>query len=212
MSIMLKEVHEGTLRRIRRRARFVHGILIALLVASFVLQWTERLKVDLIRGGYQIVKCHLKEAQGRRALLEVLRNRPLTVGQALSIADVVIDESKTSKIPVHMILGIMDLESGFKSEAVSSEGARGLMQIMPEKWKEYVSSVDLQTSNARHDPALNVRVGIRYLGDLAQQHDGNWEKVLKKYGGHVKTSPDGYIRAVMARASKYKAQLEEKDF
>lgn len=209
MSIMLKEVHERKLRAVKRRALLFHGILALLLFFSVFFQWVERSNISLIRESYQVVKYHLIERQSRHAFLEILRNKSLTVGQALEIADVVIDESRVNKVPIHMILGVMDLESEFMPGAVSSKGARGLMQVMPDRWKEYVSSKDLQTLDARHDPVLNVRVGIRYLGDLMRQYNGDWKKILKEYGGFIKASPNVYIRVVMAKAARYKAQLGE---
>jgi soluble lytic murein transglycosylase-like protein len=60
-----------------------------------------------------------------------------------------------------------------------------------------------------HNPALNVRMGIRYLGDLMKEYHGDWKKVLKEFGGFVKNDPGPYIRIVMANAEKYKAQLGE---
>ncbi|MCJ7747851.1 MAG: lytic transglycosylase domain-containing protein [Desulfobacterales bacterium] len=213
MSIRLKETHEKILKKAKKKARLIHWILILLLVFSFSYHWVERVSIDLIKDSYLTVKYHLKERQSRYALLEVLRNKPLTIGQALEIADAVIDESRDCKVPIHMIFGIIDLESEFRPGAISSEGARGLMQIMPERWKEYVSSSrEFQNLNLRHNPTLNVRVGIRYLGDLMQRYNGDWKKVLKAYGGYVRVSPDIYVRLVMAKAAQYKIQLEGKGY
>ncbi len=208
MSVIMRETHEKIIRKIRKRSRVIYGILVLLLLFSVLFQWTGKVGNDLILESYQVVRQHLIDRQSRYILLEILRNKPLTVGQALEVADVVIEESKTSRIPIHFALGVMSLESEFKPSAVSSEGARGLMQIMPTVWKQYISSPDLQGEASRHSPSLNVRVGIRYLGDLWKEH-GSWKRVLKEYGGFVKSDPGPYIRIVMANAEKYRAQLGE---
>lgn len=206
--IMTISDHQRIMKGIKRRSRIIHGILILLLLLSVLFHWGVKIGNDLVRESYQIVRQHLVDRQSRYILLEILRNKPLSVGQALEIADVAIDESRASKVPIHLILGVMSLESEFRPSAVSSEGARGLMQIMPERWKLYISSPGFQGKTVQHNPALNVRVGIRYLGDLWKEH-GNWKRVLKEYGGFVKADPGPYIRIIMANAEKYRVQLGE---
>jgi soluble lytic murein transglycosylase-like protein len=210
MSIILLETHHQVVRKIKKRAFVIHVILVLMLLASVSLPWISKVKNDLIRASYGVVRHYLVEFKARQALLEILRNKPLTVGQALEVADVVIDEAKANKVPVHMVLGIIDLESEFNPDARSSEGARGLMQVMPDTWDRYVSAEPLKGLKAKHNPAMNVRVGVRYLGDLIKQY-GDWRKVLKEYGGFVKKSPDKYVRIVMANAERYRVQLGDVD-
>jgi soluble lytic murein transglycosylase-like protein len=210
MSIILLETHQKTVRKIKKRAFIIHVVLVLMLFVSLLFPWISKVKNDLIRASYGVVKHYLVELKGRYALLEILRNKPLTVGQALEIADVVMDETKASKVPVHMVLGVMSLESEFYPDAVSSEGARGLMQVMPDIWNQYVSTEPLKGLKMKHNPALNVMVGIRYLGDLKRQY-GDWRKVLKEYGGFKKKSPETYIRVVMANAERYRVQLGDTD-
>jgi len=206
MSVILKETHEKILRRVKRRARFAYGILIALLITSLLFQWTEKASMDLIRGSYQTVKYHLKERQSKYILLEILRNKPLTVGQALEIADVIMDEARSSEVPIHVVLGIVAVESEFRADAVSTVGARGLMQIMPATWNMYAGG-ELLGLRSKHNAALNVRIGITYLGDLLKQY-GDLKKVLTVYGGFVSKKPDRYVNLVMEKATQYKTQLE----
>jgi soluble lytic murein transglycosylase-like protein len=208
MSIIFRETHDAVVRKIRKRARVIQAILVGLFAMSVLYQMAGQLGNSLIRESYQVVRQHLMDRQSRYMLLEILRNKPLSVGQALEVADVVIDESQASKVPIHVVLGVMSLESEFKPSAVSSENARGLMQVLPATWKKYVPSSQLQNYASMHSPALNVRVGIRYLGDLWKEY-GSWPAALKEYGGFTKADPRPYIRIVMANAKKYEKQLEE---
>lgn len=207
--IMLKETHEKIIRKLKRKSRIIYAMLVLLLAFSVLYHWVGNVTNNLIQESYQIVRQHMMDRQARYMLLEILRNKPLSAGQALDIADVVIDESRTSKVPVHMILGIMDLESEFSPYAVSSEDARGLMQVTPTIWRLYAPEDKLNWRSAVHDPALNVRVGIKYLGDLLKEYK-DWKRVLKVYGGFVKSSPDTYIRIVIARAEQYRALLGDR--
>ncbi len=58
----------------------------------------------------------------------------------------------------------MKAESDFHRNAVSSAGAEGLMQIMPET-QEKLGVKD------PFDPEENIAAGIRYLGELLQRYD-----------------------------------------
>ena len=206
MSIILLETHLKILRKVRKRAFIIHGILVLTLLAAVLLPRISKIENDLIRASYGVVRQHLVGFECRYALLEILRNKPMTVGQALEVADVVIDEARSSKVPIHVVLGVMTVESEFNPNAVSSEGARGLMQVMPATWNHYVSTDSLRGQSTKHSPALNVRIGVRYLGDLLKQY-GDMKKVLTVYGGFVSKKPDKYVNLVMANAEKFRVQL-----
>jgi hypothetical protein len=203
---MSLETHHKLVRKVRKRAFIIHGILVLMLSVSVLFPWISKIESDLICASYGVVREHLVNMESRYALLEILRNKPLSAGQALEIADVLIEESKASKVPVPIILGVMNVESEFRTDSVSIAGARGLMQVMPVVWSQYVESDALKGQTSRHNPALNVRVAIRYLGDLFTQY-GDVRKALKVYGGFVTKSPDRYVNAVMAKAEQYRVQI-----
>ena len=207
MSVILLETHKKILRKVKRRAIFINGLLVLIV---FLLPVLSKVEMDLIREAYGVVRHHLVEVESRYRLLEILKNKPLTVGQALQVADVVMEESKANKIPIYIVLGVIETESSFRSGSVSSEGARGLMQVMPAVWSEYVKTEQLRGASTRHDPALNVRVGVRYLGDLFRQY-GDWGKALKVYGGFINKSEKGYVKLVLSRADRYRKMIEGVD-
>jgi len=62
----------------------------------------------------------------------------------------------------HLVLAIIDVESGGDAAAVSPAGAQGVMQIMPETARE----LDL---DAPFDPQANIDAGVRYLRKMLQR-------------------------------------------
>jgi len=63
------------------------------------------------------------------------------------------------------------MESGFQQDVVSSAGAIGVMQLLPETW-EFVDTVLLGMRTPR-DYGGNVRAGVRYLRWQLDEFDGN---------------------------------------
>lgn len=73
-----------------------------------------------------------------------------------------------------LVLAVVAVESGFRAEAVSPKGARGLMQLMP------ATAAALGVSNA-FDPAANLDGGTRHLGALMTRYGGDLKKALAAY-------------------------------
>jgi LysM repeat protein len=63
------------------------------------------------------------------------------------------------------------MESGFQQDVVSSVGALGVMQLLPETW-EFVDLVLLGVRTPRNYQG-NVRAGVRYLRWQLDEFDGN---------------------------------------
>jgi soluble lytic murein transglycosylase-like protein len=75
-------------------------------------------------------------------------------------------------------------ESSFNPNAVSPAGASGLMQLMPETARSFgVDNV--------FDPEENIRAGVKIMGRLLAQFDGDVELALAAYNA----GPNAVIRA-----------------
>lgn len=82
-----------------------------------------------------------------------------------------------------LVKAVVAAESAFQPSAVSPKGARGLMQVMPETAARYGLVGDNKRSAAEKllDPALNLRIGTRYLRDLLGRFSNDLALALAAY-------------------------------
>jgi soluble lytic murein transglycosylase-like protein len=110
-----------------------------------------------------------------------------------------------------LVIAVVSVESGFRPQAVSPKGAQGLMQLMP-RTAESLGVVDA------FDPEQNLDGGVRHLGQLLTQYDGDVERALAAYNAgegavrrHHGIPPyretRAYVKKVLAR---YRAQSAPK--
>jgi soluble lytic murein transglycosylase-like protein len=84
------------------------------------------------------------------------------------------DASAKNKIDPALLRAVMVQESGLRPCAVSTAGAMGLMQIMPD------TADDLGLADP-YDPAANVDAGARYLKQMLEHYHGNTALALAAY-------------------------------
>lgn len=72
-------------------------------------------------------------------------------------------------------------ESEGDPNAVSSAGARGLMQLMPKTAREWEAKLGLPSGSTDMDPVANERVGRAYMDSLLERYNGNQVQALAAY-------------------------------
>ncbi len=80
----------------------------------------------------------------------------------------VYEESEHHKIDYRLVLALMKIESNFKHDAVSSKGARGLLQVKPSVAKYIADDVGVKWTghNTLDKPDSNIKIGIHFFSIL----------------------------------------------
>ena len=89
-------------------------------------------------------------------------------------------EATRAGLDPQMVLGLIQVESGFKKYALSSVGARGFMQVMP----FWVSSIGNKEHNLFH-LRLNLRYGCTILRHYIDVEHGDLYRALGRYNGSL---------------------------
>ena len=115
---------------------------------------------------------------------------------AAEIANVIIQKAQEHSVPVPAVVGTMEVESNFDPYAISSKGARGLLQVMYKVWHKKLS---LQSPFELHDIEKGIDSGCRILRIYLDETDNNMKKALYKYVGGDST----YGKRVYEAMGKY---------
>ena len=123
------------------------------------------------------------------------------------IKKMVRQEAAKSNVPISLALAVAKVESDFNARALSSAGARGVMQIMPATSQQEFGI----SPNRLWDPRLNIRLGVQFLEQLHRQYDGRWDLALSHYnGGTVKGStPHKRTRNYIKNVRKWQHVYQE---
>lgn len=105
-------------------------------------------------------------------------------------------EAKRAGLDPQLVLGLIQVESGFKKYAVSSAGARGFMQVMP-FWVKLIGSNKDDLFHLR----LNLRYGCTILKHYLDIEKGDLFRALGRYNGSLGRAE--YPNAVRAAWEKH---------
>lgn len=102
------------------------------------------------------------------------RYRPVVALSGSDLSNLIERHSARAELDPELVRAVIQAESGFDPTALSSKGAMGLMQLMPE------TAVRLAV-NDPYDPDENIRGGTDYLRELLELFDGRLELALAGY-------------------------------
>lgn len=153
----------------------------------------------VLKNGYSLTCDHVQQKGGKVQLFldpgsnnfievnagEIATEGPAPVGaepspdrkqakKQESLHDVLVQEGRKHDLDVALLESVIAVESSGNPDAVSSAGARGLMQLMP------ATAAKLGVKNS-FAPAENVRGGTAYLDDLLKRYNNNLALALAAY-------------------------------
>ena len=117
----------------------------------------------------------------------------------LDLLKTVYYEAKRAGLDPQMVLGLIQVESGFKKYAVSSAGARGYMQVMP-FWTRVLGDGD---AGKLFHMQTNLRFGCVILRHYLDREKGDLFLALGRYNGSRGKAP--YPNAVLGAKKQWEA-------
>ena len=96
----------------------------------------------------------------------------------------ILDSSENYTLDPKLILAVIKTESNFDPQAVSSKGAKGLMQISDSTgiWGSEVLDINDFSINSLYNPEINIKIGAWYLRLLMDQYKDT-DTALAAYNG-----------------------------
>ena len=89
-------------------------------------------------------------------------------------------EASRAGLDPEMVMGLIEVESGFNKYAVSSVGARGFMQVMP-FWVQQIGTPEQNLFHLR----TNLRYGCTILRHYLDIEQGDLFRALGRYNGSL---------------------------
>ncbi len=104
----------------------------------------------------------------------ILANRPIDSGGPALFQSYIRSASDRYGVDPALIEAVIQVESNFDPDALSSAGAQGLMQLMPQTAKQY-------KVKDRRNPRENINAGVKHLSHLMTRFEGRLPLVLAAY-------------------------------
>jgi len=131
------------------------------------------------KPAFDDMELRLKHLRWLGAMSERLKQRTTEHPTRVEFLQTLWYESKRSGLEPALVLGLVQVESGFRKYAVSSAGARGYMQVMP-FWARLIGDGD--ASRLFH-MQTNLRFGCVILRHYLDVERGDLFLALGRYNG-----------------------------
>ena len=102
-------------------------------------------------------------------------------GDALQkLAAAIVVAARKHEFSTALVLAVIEVESTYRTRAISHVGARGLMQLLPATAEEMARKSGFAWSgkDTLFDPVANVTLGVAYLRKLTDRFDGDVQVAL----------------------------------
>jgi soluble lytic murein transglycosylase len=132
----------------------------------------------------------------RQALIAMKRAYPEWVGAAgaglpedvwrimypIDYSGLLLQKSAEAGLDPALVAALICQESTFNAGALSSAGARGLMQVIPKTGRVLARALRVRYENqSLFDPNVSLTFGTRYLQEMLERYGGRVERALAAY-------------------------------
>ncbi|ACT51061.1 lytic transglycosylase domain-containing protein [Methylovorus glucosotrophus] len=120
----------------------------------------------------------------------------------------ILSAARSSGLDPCLVHALISVESGYRQDAISSKGAMGLMQVLPETGNR------VGVKNSANSVSANLKAGTRYFSLLQKKYPGRLdlaiaaynagEGAVEKYGNEIPpyAETQAYVPKVMAQYEK----------
>lgn len=161
---------------------------------------------------YTVLIAAPQQTVAAAASVTVARTKKTGLARKAGYDQVVDEVSRSHGLESALLHAVISVESSYNPKAVSSKGASGLMQLMPQTAKRYGVADSF-------DPRENLNGGARYLKDLLRMFNNDTrlalaaynagEHAVMKYGNRIPPYRETlrYVPRVMDFYQRYQAGL-----
>lgn len=121
----------------------------------------------------EVLRQYLVKNDSKVVLLRIVHEKMpnLPIETQVKVTDTIYTLSNLRQVPVDLICGLIEIESGWNEKNVSEANAKGLMQVLPSTARPYIRAEKLNYSeDILFDPTVNIIIGVSYLADLQEGH------------------------------------------
>jgi soluble lytic murein transglycosylase len=84
------------------------------------------------------------------------------------VAGTIWRQSRSYNVDYHLVLALIEVESGYRHDVTSPDGSRGFMQLKPDTAREiaHEAEISYKGSSELFDPKKNIEIGVCFLSKL----------------------------------------------
>lgn len=138
----------------------------ALLTAALTVDSPDRPESPMTRTGQATpTQPEVPPLHDTWGIAHSLSSAPLSESDRQKVAASIVSSGQKYGLDPRLIVAVIHAESSFNPRAVSPVGAIGLMQVMPETGRYWLSlrGEKLRAPHKLFDPELNIDIGVSYL-------------------------------------------------
>lgn len=144
------------------------------------------------------------------AALVITGFRPAVAATPTEIKRMVVEQARKTAVPASLALAVAKVESNLRPDHEGLDGARGLMQILP----EMAESMGVAPSSL-WNPETNLQLGLKLLSGVLERTEGRWEDAVAAYASHRRAPKSAaaqrYVTSVLNWERSFAEQLALQD-